>query len=40
MPFTPCFWYEVCHILQDEDSKSPVMRLTSAAAISHNIYCE
>src|SRR5262245_35994047 len=40
MPFTPAFWYEVCHLYRDELSDAPVMRLTSAASICHNIYCE
>lgn len=40
MPFTPAFWYEVCHLYRDPDSDAPVRRLTSAAAVSHNIYCE
>ncbi len=38
--YTPSFCYETCRILNDPDSGALVVRLTTAAAISSNIYCE
>jgi hypothetical protein len=40
MPYTPAFCYEVVVLPPDPDSGASIARVTSAAAISHNIYCE
>ena len=40
MPFKPAFWYEVSVLPSDPDSGALLYRITGAAAISHNIYCE
>lgn len=40
MSYRPAFWYEITHLAPDPVSGAPIRRLTSAAVVSHNIYCE